>query len=147
MKIYYEIDKDSILYDHNKGRVEAFKIWFDFDDKAYPCEGWYDNGLVLLSWWVTSWESMTNGLTNQGLAFMEGPYKLNMEQNGTDLLLIDPANDIKITCNLLELGKELKHAVNGVLRHFKNIGIDSHNIHNLMKCLTILEKNLHKIKE
>ncbi|MFK7827064.1 MAG: hypothetical protein AB8G05_23175 [Oligoflexales bacterium] len=140
--------KDEMLSeDIKKGQPETIGIWLQDELNCYPQTDWLDNGLILLSWWTVTWQSLANSQPNQGISFMEGPYLLVAEQdlNG-NIILSDIKNNINFKISLEDFGKQLRKAINKVIRHFQSLNLRSDNLDALPKCLNIIDSELKKLK-
>lgn len=139
-EIALKFDDNILIDDANKGRKESFGIWLKDANHCYPNEGWYDNGMILLSWWTVSWQSLFDNKNNQGIAFMEGPYQLSILQNTPGILnLVDKNRNIDFEVGFEEFGMQLKKAINEVLRQYKKLNLITKNMNSLEKCLEIID--------
>ena len=140
-------DDNMLIEDIGKGRKECFGIWLQDGQTHYPSENWFDNGLIILSWWTVTWQSLVDSQPDQGISFMEGPYHLSVIQEPTGKVkLVDKNKDTLFVLRVEELGKQLRKALNAVIRHFHDLDLRTENLESLIKCLKIVETGLKKVK-
>lgn len=73
-----------------KSKITSGIIYCVFDGLCYPSDDWYDAPILILSWWITSYEKFKYSSSCEFI-FMEGDISIKMEkiENKVKISLFD----------------------------------------------------------
>lgn len=123
MNIVLEFDSDWLEKYASKGELIPARIYLQYGDVCYPDDEWVDNPVVLLGWWLHSVDEILSKGDGQGIAFMEGPFFINVTPKGDQVLLESEDDEISWMVPAVDLAKEVMRAANQAAKVLSEVGL------------------------
>lgn len=139
MEIKIDYIEDWLKKCDAKNMLHPFLIYFDLDGVYYPDNEWYDNGAIIIIWWIESLTYLAQGSSHEELSFMEGPYKIIITREHKDIFKITAKGiDKSLHITLSDLSNEILKCAKTIVDIFSKNNITNYRI-DLEKAISVYE--------
>ena len=107
----------SDAYSPNLGHLPVVLMYVNIDGFIYPGKGWFDDGLVVLSAWLTSARHLLLGGESESFPFKEGPFSFVLSRitKETDVEISFRSRQERRVVNILDFTQELVNTARHVV--------------------------------